>query len=159
MQNTNMEIMKNWLYDHCGTLQIPSCVCKIAHSEACGIIAFVITLLLFLAYFLFCYRAVVWSYYLVSMLNRLSWVSAPFSPHFFLYENENTRKCKFHFGEHLKLETKSIFILNIFSNIILHTIDMEVGYILCSYTLNFLFIRSEVYVFVYVNYIDPFFFF
>lgn len=28
---------------------------------------------------------------------------------------------------------------------------MEVGYILCSYTLNFLFIRSEVYVFIYVN--------
>lgn len=33
---------------------------------------------------------------------------------------------------------------------------MEVGYILCS--LNFLFIRSEVYVFIYVNYIDHFFF-
>lgn len=53
MQNTNMEIMKNWLYDHCGTLQTPSCVCELAHSEACGIIAFIIALLLFLAYFLF----------------------------------------------------------------------------------------------------------
>lgn len=48
----------------------------------------------------------------------------------------------------LKLETKNISTLNIFSNTILYIIAMEIEYSLYSYTLNFLFIRNdEVYVF------------
>ena len=67
-----MEIMKNWLYDHCGILQTLGYDYELAQSEACGIIAFIVTLLLFLAYFLLCYRAVVWGYYLISVANGVA---------------------------------------------------------------------------------------
>lgn len=51
MWKTNMEIMKNWLYDHCGILQTLGYNCELGHSEACGLIAFIITLLLLVASF------------------------------------------------------------------------------------------------------------
>lgn len=52
MWKTNMEITKNWLYDHCGILQTLGCNCELGHPEACGVIAFIITLLLLVASFL-----------------------------------------------------------------------------------------------------------
>lgn len=45
---------------------------ELGHSEACGIIAFIITLLLLLASFLLCHRAVVWGYYLITLASRLA---------------------------------------------------------------------------------------
>lgn len=52
MWKTSMEIMKTWLYDHCGILQTLGCNYELGRSEACGVIAFIITLLLLVASFL-----------------------------------------------------------------------------------------------------------
>lgn len=57
-----------------------------------------------------------------------------------------------------KLETKNISALNILGYIILHITGMEIKYILCGCTLNFVLIRNDdIYVFIYVNNIDQFF--
>lgn len=54
-----------------------------------------------------------------------------------------------------KLETKNISALNILGGFILHVIGMEIEYILCGYTLYFLFIRNDdVCMFIYVNNIE-----
>lgn len=63
-----MEIMENWLYIHCEILQTLGFDCELGHSEAYGIIAFIITLLLLLVSFL-CHRAVVLGYYLIKVAN------------------------------------------------------------------------------------------
>lgn len=71
MWKTRVEIMKNWLYDHCGILQTLGCNYELGHSEACGVIAFIITLLLLVASFLW-HKAVVWGYCLISVANRVA---------------------------------------------------------------------------------------
>lgn len=50
---TSMEIVENWLYVHCGILQILGYDCEFGHSEVCSITAFIITLLLLLVPFSF----------------------------------------------------------------------------------------------------------
>lgn len=72
MWKTSMEIMKNWLYDHCGILQTLGCNYELGHSEACGVIAFIMTLLLLVASFLLWHKAVAWGYCLISVANRVA---------------------------------------------------------------------------------------
>lgn len=51
-----------------------------------------------------------------------------------------------------KLKTKNVSALNILNDIILHTIGIEIEYILCGCILNFLLVRNgEVCVFIYGN--------
>lgn len=65
--------MKNWLYVHCGILQTVVYDYELGHSEAHGIIAFIIILFL-LASFLLCQRALgpcFWGHCLITVTNRV----------------------------------------------------------------------------------------
>lgn len=96
MWKTNMEIMKNWLCDYCGILKTLGYDYELGHSEACGIIACIITLLSFLTYFLLCHRAVVLGNCLISVAKRVTEFNI-FIPIFFFIKMKKTKKCNFHF--------------------------------------------------------------
>lgn len=67
-----MEIVENWLYVHCGILQILGYDCEFRHSEVCSITAFIITLLLLLVSFLLFHRAVVLGYCSITVASRVA---------------------------------------------------------------------------------------
>ena len=69
---TSMEIVENWLYVHCGILQILGYDCEFRHSEVCSITAFIITLLLLLVSFLLFHRAVVLGYCSITVASRVA---------------------------------------------------------------------------------------
>lgn len=154
MWKTNMEIMKNRLYDHCG----PLLSLWISTFRSMWHYCFYNYIVTVFSIFSFLLQSSGLELLFNLSAKQTSWVEYLPSPLIFFFMKIKTQRyVNFIFLEHLKLETKSIFTLNIFSNI-LHTIGMEIGYILWSYTLNFLFIGSEVHVLIYVNNIErPFF--
>lgn len=97
MWKTNVGIMKNWLRDYCGILKTLGYDYELGHSEVCGIIACIITLLLFLTYFLLCHRAVVLGNHLILVANRVIECNI-FIPIFFFIKMKKQRNVISIFG-------------------------------------------------------------